>query len=137
MLDRSIGCRLDADHKDLATEVPPDGRCETCLSWRRVKYRRGLYIGASSAGMKSVGLGLSLLPAIFLAVLVIWGLIYRPLFAGLPAIPLQAIFLLSASFAIGQLLLLGFSWDKIQKSIIERISGALPAIFILILIGPC
>ena len=90
----------------------------------------------SSAGMKSVGLGLSLLPAIFLAVLVIWGLIYRPLFAGLPAIPLQAIFLLSASFAIGQLLLLGFSWDKIQKSIIERISGALPAIFILILIGP-
>ena len=76
------------------------------------------------------------LPAIFLALLIIWGLILRPLLLEQTAIPLELIFIWAASFAIGQLFLLGFSWNEIQSAVINRLAIALPAIFILLLIGP-
>ena len=76
------------------------------------------------------------LPAIFLAVLIIWGLILRPLLLEQTAIPLELIFIWAASFAIGQLFLLGFSWNEIQSAVINRLAIAQPAIFILLLIGP-
>ncbi len=78
----------------------------------------------------------SLLPALVLGALVVWGLMLRPLVFGLPSIPLEIVFLASASFAIGLLLWIGFTWLQIQQAIVQRLAKALPAIFILLLIGP-
>ncbi|MED5582524.1 MAG: Na+/H+ antiporter NhaC, partial [Pseudomonadota bacterium] len=78
----------------------------------------------------------ALLPAVVLAILVVWGLVVRPLVLDRPAIPLEIVFLASAGFAIAQLLWLGFSWLTIQQSIVQRLAKALPAILILLLIGP-
>ena len=69
----------------------------------------------------------ALLPAIVLAILVVWGLVVRPLVLDRPAIPLEIVFLASAGFAIAQLLWLGFSWLTIQRSIVQRLAKALPA----------
>ena len=79
---------------------------------------------------------MALLPAAVLAGLVIWGLVLRPLVLDTSAIPLEAVFLAAASFAIAQFLWLGFSWPTIQHAIVQRLAKALPAIFILLLIGP-
>ena len=79
---------------------------------------------------------MALLPAAVLAGLVIWGLVVRPLVLDTSAIPLEVVFLAAASFAIAQLLWLGFSWPTIQHAIVQRLAKALPAIFILLLIGP-
>ena len=79
---------------------------------------------------------MALLPAAVLAGLVVWGLVLRPLVFDISAIPLEIVFLASASFAIAQLLWLGFSWSIIQQAIVQRLAKALPAIFILLLIGP-
>ena len=77
----------------------------------------------------------SALPALALLVLVLWGLMARPLVLDQPAIPLEVVFVLAASFAIAHLLWLGFSWAQIQDAIVARLAKALPAIFILFAIG--
>ena len=78
----------------------------------------------------------ALLPAMVLGVLVISGLVLRPLVFDVSPIPLEMVFLAAAGFAISQLLWMGFSWEAIQGAIISRVARALPAILILMLIGP-
>ncbi|MCP4898829.1 MAG: Na+/H+ antiporter NhaC [bacterium] len=75
------------------------------------------------------------LPIFFLLILIVWGLILRPLLQGQPAFPLEVIFILAAIFAIGQQFWLGYGWEEIQASIIKKLSKALPAFFILFSIG--
>jgi NhaC family Na+:H+ antiporter len=84
---------------------------------------------------RELGFAASALPALVLLALVLWGLMARPLLLGQPAIPLEVVFLFAAAAAIAQLLWLGFGWDRIQQAIIERLSRAMPAIFILFAIG--
>ena len=83
----------------------------------------------------AVSFAASALPVLVLAALVLWGLMARPLLLDVPAIPLEVVFLAAAAAAIAQLLWLGFPWLRIQQAIVERLSRAMPAIFILFAIG--
>ena len=88
-----------------------------------------------SPATKKVSFLHALLPILFLSVLVVYGLILRPHFQGLPAFPLEVVFILAAAFAVVELFILGFKWPEIQRSIIHKLSAALPAFFILFAIG--
>ena len=77
----------------------------------------------------------ALLPILFLGSLVTYGLILRPHAMDLPAFPLEVVFLLSSAFAVLELTWLGFEWTEIQKSVVKKLSTALPAFFILFAIG--
>ena len=77
----------------------------------------------------------ALLPVLFLFVLIIYGLVLRPEFLHQQPLPLEIIFLAGSIFAISQLRLMGFVWEEIQKSIVAKLSKALPALFILFAIG--
>ena len=77
----------------------------------------------------------ALLPVLFLLALIIYGLIIRPQVFGQPAFPLEIIFILAAAFSVGELFFLGFHWDAIQRSIVNKLAKALPAFFILFAIG--
>jgi Na+:H+ antiporter, NhaC family len=76
-----------------------------------------------------------LLPLVFLSILIGYGLIWRPQFAGQQALPLEVVFLLASCFSITQLLLMGFSWEVVQDAIISKIARGFPAILILFAIG--
>jgi NhaC family Na+:H+ antiporter len=76
-----------------------------------------------------------ILPVLFLSILIGYGLIWRPLFANEPALPLEVVFLLAGCFSIAQLLLMGYDWSVIQHAIIKKISKGFPAILILFAIG--
>jgi NhaC family Na+:H+ antiporter len=76
-----------------------------------------------------------LLPLVFLTVLIGYGLIWRPHFANQQALPLEIVFLLASCFSITQLMIMGYSWDKIQDAVISKISKGFPAILILFAIG--
>jgi len=84
---------------------------------------------------KSVSFSHALLPILFLAVLVTYGLILRPHVLGLTAFPLEVVFILAAAFAVIELFVLGFKWPEIQQSIVQKLATALPAFFILFAIG--
>lgn len=75
------------------------------------------------------------LPVIFLSSLILYGLILRPRFFEQPSFPLEIIFLLAAIFSIIQLLVIGYSWSSIQKSIVNKFAKGLPALLILFSIG--
>lgn len=77
----------------------------------------------------------ALLPILFLMLLIGYGLILRPHVFGQPPFPLEIVFIAAASFAIAELAWLGFSWEEIQRSIVTKLSKALPAFFILFSIG--
>jgi len=77
----------------------------------------------------------ALLPVLFLSVLIVYGLILRPQFFDQPAFPLEIIFILAAAFTIGELFVLGYRWEAIQQTIVEKLAKALPAFFILFAIG--
>lgn len=77
----------------------------------------------------------ALLPIVFLFLIVTYGLILRPVFLSQPAFPLEFVFIIAATFAIAELIWLGFSWDEILESIVQKITKALPAFFILLAIG--
>ena len=76
-----------------------------------------------------------LLPLLFLSMLIGYGLIWRPHFANQHPLPLEVVFLLASCFSITQLMLMGFSWEKIQDAVISKISKGFPAILILFAIG--
>ncbi len=84
---------------------------------------------------REVSFTLSATPVLVLAVLILYGLMARPLFLGQAPIPLEVVFLSAASVAFMQLLLMGYPWLTIQGSIINRLSRAMPGIFILFAIG--
>lgn len=77
----------------------------------------------------------ALLPVLFLLLLIIFGLILRPMVWGLPAIPLEIIFFTGAVFAISELMLLGVGWNEIQESIVKKLSSAMPVMLIILFIG--
>ena len=62
----------------------------------------------------------SLLPVVFLFVIIIYGLVLRPMFFKQEVIPLEIIFLTASIFAITQLRILGYAWKDIQVSIINK-----------------
>lgn len=77
----------------------------------------------------------ALLPVIFLFVMIIYGFILRPYLFDQEPFPLEIVFLSGAIFAITQLRIMGYGWDTIQKSIIEKLDKAMPTLFILLAIG--
>ncbi len=77
----------------------------------------------------------SLLPVAFLFIVIIYGLIVRPVFFNEEQLPLEIVFLTASVFAISQLRILGFAWEEIQESIINKLKKALPTLFILFSIG--
>ena len=77
----------------------------------------------------------ALLPVVFLFAIIIYGLVLRPVFLLQEALPLEIVFLSASVFAITQLRILGFAWDEIQESIINKLKKALPTLFILFAIG--
>ena len=76
-----------------------------------------------------------LLPVIFLGSIILYGLIARPLFLKQEPLSLEFVFVLASFFAVTELLVLGFSWNEIQTSIVNKLTTALPAFFILFAIG--
>jgi len=86
-------------------------------------------------GKKSVTFIHAILPIAFLLVIIVYGLIVRPLFLDKDALTLEVIFILAAFFAVSELIYLGFSWLEIQESVVKKIATALPAFFILFAIG--
>ncbi|MEQ9437412.1 MAG: Na+/H+ antiporter NhaC family protein [Cyclobacteriaceae bacterium] len=76
-----------------------------------------------------------LLPLLFLTLLIAYGLVIRPQFYGLPPFPLEIVFLLAATFTIGELMLLGFPWEEIQKAFISKLAQGFPVVLILFAIG--
>jgi NhaC family Na+:H+ antiporter len=75
------------------------------------------------------------LPIVFLLLLIVYGLILRPQLFDQPPFPLEIVFVLAAVFAIGHQLWLGYGWEEIQSSIVNKLTKALPAFFILFSIG--
>jgi NhaC family Na+:H+ antiporter len=75
------------------------------------------------------------LPIVFLAVVIVYGLMLRPLAFGQPSMPLEVVFPLASAFAIAHLARLGHSWADIQASIVHRMSRGIPGFFILAAIG--
>ena len=76
-----------------------------------------------------------ILPVLFLGIIIIYGLVIRPIFLEQPAFPLEIVFLLASVFAIAQLMMLGFKWEEIQHSFIQKLARGFPAILILFAIG--
>ncbi|MGE3342232.1 MAG: Na+/H+ antiporter NhaC family protein [Vicinamibacterales bacterium] len=70
-----------------------------------------------------------------LALLILYGLVLRPLAFGQPSLPLEVVFPLASVFAVAHLYRLGHSWDDIQASIVARMGRGIPGFFILAAIG--
>ena len=70
-----------------------------------------------------------------LVVLVVYGLIIRPMVQHVSAMPLELVFLSAAIVVIGQLLVLGFGWQEIQQAIGAKLSQAIPTLLLLFAIG--
>lgn len=77
----------------------------------------------------------AVLPIAFLGIVILYGLIARPLFLQQEALALETIFLAASFFSVSHLLFLGFSWNEIQEAVVGKITTALPAFFILFAIG--
>ena len=78
---------------------------------------------------------ITITPIIFLGILIIYGMVLRPKVFHQPGFPLEVVFMMAAFFAISELLLLGYEWTDIQKSIVKKLSKGFPAILILFAIG--
>lgn len=76
-----------------------------------------------------------LLPILALLGIIGYGLIIRPHLLQQPAFPLEIVFILAAIVAVAELTWLGFGWETIQQSIVQKIARAMPAFMILLSIG--
>ena len=76
-----------------------------------------------------------LLPVLFLAFLIVYGMMIRPLFLDQPAFPLEVVFLLAAVFSIAELLFIGFQWEEIQNAFVQKFIKGLTPLLILFAIG--
>ncbi|WP_420454509.1 Na+/H+ antiporter NhaC family protein [Rubrivirga sp.] len=90
---------------------------------------------AVDAPAPSVTFGQALGPILALLGLVVYGLILRPQVFGQPAFPLEVVFVLAATVAVTELLVLGHRWDAILATIVAKLARALPAFFIFFAIG--
>ena len=77
----------------------------------------------------------ALVPVGSLLLLIIAGLFLFPLWFEIQPFRLEFIFLIASVVACVQLKYLGFSWDEISKSIVAKISTAMPTLLILLAIG--
>lgn len=77
----------------------------------------------------------ALLPVSFLLLVIMYGFILRPYAFDQEAFPLEIVFLSGSIFVITQLRIMGFSWNEIQRSIIDKLNKAMPTLFILLAIG--
>lgn len=77
----------------------------------------------------------AILPVAVLILLIVYGLIVRPLVLSQSQLPLEIIFILAAVATVLQLLVTGHKWIDIQDSIVKKFQKALPAFFILFCIG--
>ncbi len=75
------------------------------------------------------------LPIAFLTVVIVYGMVLRPLAFGQPSLPLEVVFPLASAFAVVHLNRLGHSWADIQASIVHRMGRGIPGFFILAAIG--
>ncbi len=75
-------------------------------------------------------------PIAFFFLLLIYGLFIHPQWVDKgKMLPLDVLVLIAISFTSAYLMILGYSWDKIQKHIVSKVSDSLPVIFILFAIG--
>lgn len=77
----------------------------------------------------------AIVPVAGLFVLIIYGLVLRPLAWHQTPLPLELIFITAATWAVLYLRWLGHRWAEIQASIVAKLAKALPAFFILFSIG--
>ena len=80
-------------------------------------------------------LGQALFPLLVLAMLIVYGLMIRPLALKQTAMPLEIIFIFASAVTVAQLLVLGHKWTAIQNTIVAKFQVAMPAFFILFCIG--
>jgi Na+:H+ antiporter, NhaC family len=84
---------------------------------------------------KEIKLHHCVIPILTLLFLLIFGLVIYPQVFNEPTFPLEIIFITASVISVVQLLYLGFSWKEIQDSMVNKLSQAMPAIFILFCIG--
>ena len=77
----------------------------------------------------------ALLPVLFTVFFLVYGTMLRPVVLGLKPVSLEIIFLFSSVFAATQLMLMGYKWDDIFKSLTDKIAKAFPTLLILLAIG--
>ena len=75
------------------------------------------------------------IPLVVLLFLLIFGLVIYPMVYNAPTFPLEVIFIGATVVSVIQLFYLGFSWKEIQGAMVNKLSQAMPAIFILFCIG--
>lgn len=76
-----------------------------------------------------------LLPLLVVTLIIAFGLVIGPRYLDTDQVPLEMVFFLAASYTIGQLLFMGFSWKAIQDAVIAKLTRGFPAILILFAIG--
>ena len=84
---------------------------------------------------KSLSFFYTILPILFLGLMIIYGMVLRPKVFGQSQFPLEIVFMLASIFAITELMIFGFDWNDIQDSIVRKIARGFPAILILFAIG--
>lgn len=89
----------------------------------------------SDQRIEKVKLWQALLPVLFLLGIIVYGLILRPRVLSLEPMQLEIVFILAAAFTISELIILGFTWEEVMRSITGKLTQALPAFFILFAIG--
>ena len=76
-----------------------------------------------------------LFPILFMLILVVYGMGIRSTVFGKSQIDLQLLIIICIVVTVAELLLLGFRWSEIEKSIVAVISKMMPAFIIMIAIG--
>ena len=84
---------------------------------------------------KSLSFFYTILPVLFLGLMIVYGMVLRPKVFGQSQFPLEIVFMLASIFAITELMIFGFDWNDIQDSIVRKIARGFPAILILFAIG--
>ena len=78
--------------------------------------------------VKKPGIGLALLPLIFMFIVLFTGLVIF-------SIDIKILLLLCAAFTTVLCLYLGYSWKDVESEMVEKLAKAFPAIMILITVG--
>lgn len=62
----------------------------------------------------------ALIPVLTLMLIILYGMVIRPLVFEQDSLPLELVFIISAIVTIAELFYLGFSWKEIEESIIKK-----------------
>ena len=85
-------------------------------------------MNAKEKQVKKPGIGLALLPLIFMFVVLFTGLVIF-------SIDIKILLLICAAFTTVLCLYLGYSWKDVESEMVEKLAKAFPAIMILITVG--